>query len=69
MKIRFLAERGADRERERGESVCERERACYQFQILRKLSQDPVATAVPSSVTPRQLTRLSWPASTPVTQI
>jgi hypothetical protein len=39
--------------------------ACYQFQILRKLSQDPVHTAVPSSVTPRQLTRLSWPASTP----
>lgn len=37
-----------------------------QFQILRKLSQDPVATAIPSSVTPRQLTRLSWPASTPV---
>lgn len=36
-----------------------------QFQILRKLSQDPVATAIPSSVTPRQLTRLSWPASTP----
>lgn len=37
----------------------------FQFQILRKLSQDPVHTAMPSSVTPRQLTRLSWPASTP----
>ena len=36
-----------------------------QFQILRKLSQDPVATASPSSVTPRQLTRLSCPVSTP----
>jgi len=36
-----------------------------QFQILRKLSQDPVLTAMPSSVTPRQLTRLSWPARTP----
>lgn len=30
-----------------------------QFQILRKLSHDPVATAMPSSVTPKQLTRLS----------
>lgn len=30
-----------------------------QFQILRKLSHDPVATAIPSSVTPKQLTRLS----------
>lgn len=37
----------------------------YQFQILRKLSQLPVATAIPSSVTPKQLTRLSWPAKTP----
>ena len=37
-----------------------------QFQILRKLSQEPVDTAMPSSVTPRQLTRLSWPARTPV---
>lgn len=36
-----------------------------QFQILRKLSHDPVATAMPSSVTPKQLTRLSWPARTP----
>merc|ERR1712241_1390317 len=36
-----------------------------QFQILRKLSQDPVHTAMPSSVTPRQLTRLSCPARTP----
>lgn len=36
-----------------------------QFQIFRKLSQDPVATAIPSSVTPRQLTRLSCPANTP----
>lgn len=36
-----------------------------QFQIFKKLSQEPVATAIPSSVTPRQLTRLSWPASTP----
>lgn len=32
---------------------------CGQFQILRKLSQEPVDTAMPSSVTPRQLTRLS----------
>jgi hypothetical protein len=32
---------------------------------LRKLSQDPVATAMPSSVTPKQLTRLSCPAKTP----
>ena len=39
--------------------------ATFQFQILRKLSQDPVQTAMPSSVTPRQLTRLSWPANTP----
>lgn len=39
---------------------------CGQFQILRKLSQEPVDTAMPSSVTPRQLTRLSCPASTPV---
>jgi hypothetical protein len=31
----------------------------HQFQIFKKLSQDPVATAEPSSVTPRQLTRLS----------
>ena len=30
-----------------------------QFQILRKLSQDPVQTAIPSSVTPRQETLLS----------
>lgn len=30
-----------------------------QFQILRKLSQEPVATAIPSAVTPRQLTLLS----------
>merc|ERR1712168_1069740 len=37
----------------------------YQFQILRKESQEPVETAIPSSVTPRQLTRLSWPARTP----
>lgn len=37
-----------------------------QFQILRKLSHDPVATAIPSSVTPKQLTRLSWPARTPI---
>lgn len=37
----------------------------FQFQIFRKLSQDPVATAMPSSVTPRQLTRLSCPANTP----
>lgn len=37
-----------------------------QFQIFRKLSQDPVATAMPSSVTPRQLTRLSCPANTPI---
>lgn len=36
-----------------------------QFQILRKLSQEPVHAAMPSSVTPRQLTRLSWPARTP----
>jgi len=36
-----------------------------QFQIRRKLSQEPVATAMPSSVTPKQLTLLSWPASTP----
>ncbi len=39
---------------------------CGQFQIFRKLSQEPVHTAMPSSETPRQLTRLSWPASTPV---
>lgn len=30
-----------------------------QFQIRKKLSHEPVATAIPSSVTPRQLTRLS----------
>jgi len=39
-----------------------------QFQILRMESQEPVATAAPSSVTPRQLTRLSCPASTPTHQ-
>jgi len=44
-------------------TICE---LCCQFQIFRKLSQEPVDTAMPSSVTPRQLTRLSWPASTPV---
>jgi len=37
----------------------------FQFQILRKESQDPVATAIPSSVTPKQLTLLSCPARTP----
>lgn len=37
----------------------------FQFQIFKKLSQDPVHTAIPSSVTPRQDTRLSCPASTP----
>jgi len=37
-----------------------------QFQTLSTESQDPVATAAPSSVTPRQLTRLSCPANTPV---
>lgn len=36
-----------------------------QFQILRKLSQEPVATAIPSAVTPRQLTLLSWPERMP----
>lgn len=36
-----------------------------QFQILRKLSQEPVATAIPSAVTPRQLTLLSWPERVP----
>jgi hypothetical protein len=36
-----------------------------QFQIFRKLSHDPVHTAIPSSVTPKQETRLSWPANTP----
>lgn len=39
---------------------------CPQFQILRKLSQEPVATAMPSAVTPRQLTLLSWPERIPV---
>uniref|UniRef100_A0A915HU35 Uncharacterized protein n=1 Tax=Romanomermis culicivorax TaxID=13658 RepID=A0A915HU35_ROMCU len=34
--------------------------------IFKKLSHEPVATAIPSSVTPKQLTRLSWPASTPL---
>ncbi|KAL6489512.1 hypothetical protein MHYP_G00032530 [Metynnis hypsauchen] len=37
-----------------------------QFQIFRKLSHDPVQQAMPSAVTPMQLTRLSWPANTPV---
>lgn len=37
-----------------------------QFQILRKLSQEPVATAMPSAVTPRQLTLLSWPERIPM---
>lgn len=36
-----------------------------QFQSLRKLSQDPVQTPIPSSGTPVQLTLLSWPESTP----
>lgn len=36
-----------------------------QFHILRKLSQDPVQTAMPSEDTPMQLTLLSWPARTP----
>lgn len=52
--------RGEKKEVEEKETV-----ATDQFQILRKLSQEPVATAMPSSVTPRQLTRLSCPASTP----
>lgn len=40
--------------------------SCHpQFQILRKLSQEPVATAMPSAVTPRQLTLLSWPERIP----
>lgn len=37
-----------------------------QFHIFRKLSQDPVQQAIPSAVTPMQLTLLSCPASTPV---
>lgn len=37
----------------------------YQFHILRKLSHEPVATAIPSSVTPKHDTLLSWPANTP----
>lgn len=36
-----------------------------QFQSLRKLSQEPVQTPIPSSGTPVQLTLLSWPDSTP----
>ncbi|KAH9412852.1 hypothetical protein DERP_009834 [Dermatophagoides pteronyssinus] len=36
------------------------------FHILRKLSHDPVATAIPSSVTPKHDTLLSCPAKTPV---
>lgn len=36
-----------------------------QFQSLRKLSQDPVQTPIPSSGTPVQLTLLSCPESTP----
>lgn len=36
-----------------------------QFHILRKLSHEPVATAMPSLVTPKQLTLLSCPAKTP----
>ena len=36
-----------------------------QFHSLRKLSQDPVQTPIPSSGTPVQLTLLSWPESTP----
>jgi len=34
-------------------------RGSTQFQIRKMLSHDPLATAMPSSVTPRQLTRLS----------
>lgn len=37
----------------------------HQFHIFSKLSQEPVATAMPSSVTPKQLTLLSWPPKTP----
>ncbi len=36
-----------------------------QFHSLRKLSQDPVQTPIPSAGTPVQLTLLSWPDSTP----
>ncbi|KAH9521683.1 hypothetical protein DERF_005317 [Dermatophagoides farinae] len=35
------------------------------FHIFRKLSHDPVATAIPSSVTPKHDTLLSCPARTP----
>lgn len=48
-----------------GTNVGKKRTFMLQFQIFRKLSQDPVATAMPSSVTPRQLTRLSCPANTP----
>lgn len=33
--------------------------------MRKKLSHEPVPTAIPLSVTPKQLTRLSWPASIP----
>ena len=36
-----------------------------QAQILRKESHEPVQSAIPSIETPKQLTRLSWPARTP----
>lgn len=39
--------------------------ATPQFQSLRKLSQEPVQTPMPSAGTPVQLTLLSWPERTP----
>lgn len=36
--------------------------------MRKKLSQEPVPTAMPLSVTPKQLTLLSWPAKIPETQ-
>lgn len=37
----------------------------YQAQTLRRESQDPVHRLMPSLLTPRQLTRFSWPLNEP----
>ena len=37
----------------------------YEKRTLSVLSQLPVHNAIPSELTPRQLTRFSWPVKTP----
>lgn len=58
-------ERQVKRKRERCVCMCVYLVNNTQFHIFRKLSHDPVATAIPSSVTPKHDTLLSCPARTP----